>query len=405
MHLPGRERISKTWSGGFMNILFPYMARWKAINWTRYHQILTKLAQQGHRVHIFQPPSQKSDETNFVEIEVSTPENFFLHDVSLNDFIWQMPLPLNKLFKKGYYSVASVPHIRRFIKDYQIDVMLLYNIPQYPLLNVPGCTIIFDFADDYMEMLRHEIGRLDRLPLLKFGNYLLDQMVIRSQTTLAVSSVLMKNLKKQARLLPNGVDLSEFKIGSGDELRAKYPGPVIGFIGSFEYFIDFDLILDTAARMPDLTFLLVGSGREMSYIKSRIERDRLDNVCLTGGVPHHEIGKYIDIMDICLNIFKKTPVSHRACPIKLFEYLAMKKPVISTRLEEVQIIDEGYLWYADSTDELENHIRKILSGDSWTQGFIQKGYQAVQDKYNWDVIAQEFVSIASESKVSPGVFN
>lgn len=379
-----------------MNFLFPYMARWKAINWTRYHQIFTKLAQLGHQVHVFEPPSQKSDETNYQEIEVSIPDNFFLHQTPLNDTIWRTRFPLNKIVKKGYYSLSIVSQIRKFLKKQPIDVMLLYNIPQYPLLNVPGCAIIFDFADDYIEMLRHEIGSLERFQVLRLGNYLLNQMTSRSQMNLAVSNVLLNNLPSGGRLLPNGVDLSEFKSGSGAHLADRFPRPVVGFIGSFEYFIDFDLILDTAARLPQVTFLLVGSGRQTARIEARIQGERLENVKLTGGVPHHQIGQYIDSMDICLNVFKKIPVSHRACPIKLFEYLAMRKPVISTRLEEVEKIDTGYLWYADTAEELTALITKILRGTINTASAVEMGYQEVKQKYNWDVIAQDFVAIAGE---------
>jgi len=379
-----------------MNFLFPYMARWKAINWTRYHQIFTKLAQLGHQVHVFEPPSQKSEETNYQEIEVNIPDNFYLHETPLNDMIWHTQFPLNKIVKKGYYSVSIVSQIRKFLKKHPIDVMLLYNIPQFPLLNVPGCPIIFDFADDYIEMLRHEIGALEKFQVLRLGNYLLNQMTRRSAVNLAVSNVLLNHLPSGGRLLPNGVDLNEFQIGSGQRLTQQFTRPIVGFIGSFEYFIDFDLILDTAARMPRVTFLLVGAGRQTPRIEARIQADRLENVKLTGGVPHHLIGQYIDVMDICLNIFKKIPVSHRACPIKLFEYLAMKKPVISTRLDEVKKIDTGYLWYADSADEMEALITKMLGGEINTKASVELGYQEVQQKYNWDVIARDFVAISEE---------
>jgi glycosyltransferase involved in cell wall biosynthesis len=379
-----------------MNFLFPYMARWKAINWTRYHQILTKLAQLGHQVHVFEPPSQQSDETNYQEIEVNIPDNFYLHETPLNDRIWRTHFPLNKIVKKGYYSISIVSQIRKFLKKHPIDVMLLYNIPQFPLLNVPGCSIIFDFADDYIEMLRHEIGSLEKLQVLRLGNYLLNQMTSRSQMNLAVSNVLLNILPTGGRLLPNGVDLNEFQIGCGTRLTDQFKRPVVGFIGSFEYFIDFELILDTAARLPQVTFLLVGSGRQTPRIEARIQSDRLENVKLTGGVPHHQIGQFIDVMDICLNVFKKIPVSHRACPIKLFEYLAMKKPVISTRLDEVKKIDTGYLWYADTAEEMEALITKMLSGEIKTQANIDLGYREVQQKYNWDVIARDFVAIAEE---------
>ena len=66
-----------------MKILFPYMARWKAINWTRYHSLLTELATNGCEVFILQAPSLKSDETNFQEISTEIPEKIHLKEVEI----------------------------------------------------------------------------------------------------------------------------------------------------------------------------------------------------------------------------------------------------------------------------------------------------------------------------------
>ena len=51
-----------------MKFLFPYMARWKAVNWTRYYQIFTKLAEMGHDVYVLQPPASNINETNLYSI-------------------------------------------------------------------------------------------------------------------------------------------------------------------------------------------------------------------------------------------------------------------------------------------------------------------------------------------------
>ena len=48
-----------------MNILFPYMARWKSINWTRYHNLFSEFAKRGNNIYIIQPPSLKFQEYVF----------------------------------------------------------------------------------------------------------------------------------------------------------------------------------------------------------------------------------------------------------------------------------------------------------------------------------------------------
>jgi glycosyltransferase involved in cell wall biosynthesis len=381
------------------------MARWKAVNWTRYHQIFTLLAELGHEVHVIQSPPQKSIETNFQEIKIDLPENLHLHEVEINSYIWNQQLPLNKLIKKGYYSFKSVKKVKEIIKRYNIDVLFLYNIPQYPLLKFSSCLKIFDFADDYNAMLKHELGKFSNPLIFKIGNRILNEMIKKSDLTFAVSQVLADSIAVNGNkiyVIPNGVNIKESSWGSGQAIREKLRKPIVGFIGAFEYFIDFELILNTAERLTQYTFLLVGTGREYQKVKNSIETKKLKNIILTGGLPHAEVIKHIDAMDICLNVFKKIPISHGACPIKLFEYLSMKKPVISTRLDEVKNIDTGFLFYADTEDELVGEIKKIIFGGDLVAEYIEKGYSITKTQYNWHDIAQKILNIIEETRSNKG---
>lgn len=385
-----------------MNFLFPYMARWKAINWTRYHQIFTRLAEEGHNVYVLQPPSLNMIETNFQEIDIDVPENLHLIDVKLNAFIWKLNFPFNKLIKKGYYSLICARQTEELIRKYQIDVLLVYNIPQYSLMNTRLCMKVFDYCDDYIAMLKYEMGRLAYPFLLKYAQRILNKMIEQSDVTLVVSHVLAESLTKfkntRIEVLPNGVDFRDSEVSNFGKAIPQYKKPIIGFIGSFEYFIDFDLILAAAEQLKDYTILLVGSGRDFEYVRNQVQSRNLTNVILTGAVPHQEVTRYISEMDICLNIFKKIPISHGACPIKLFEYLSMKKPVVSTRLNELNNIDTGFLLYADTKDELICQIEKILGDKKFSTEYIEKGYNITKTQYNWDYLVQRFVCIIKETR-------
>ena len=374
-----------------MRILFPYLARWKAVNWTRYHSLLTRLARMGHEIYVLQPPAMRSTETNFQEIDIETEQNFHIEDARLNTTLWNLNIPLNKLVKKGYYALAILPEVKRIVREKSIDVMLLYNIPHYSLMNIDGCKKVFDFADDYIAMLKTELGATSNPLLLTLGSRMLDNMIRKADLTTCVSNVLAEQIRGEAVVLPNGVDLNKVLLGNGAEIRRGIKTPVVGFIGSFEYFIDFELILKAAAKMPDATFLLVGSGRQWKPVKDSVEALGLKNVILTGGVPHERVFSYIDAMDVCLNIFKKIPISHGACPIKLFEYLGMKKPVISTRLKEVELIDKRCIFYADTVDELTSEVKRILDNKTSAMEHAGRGYRMVVDEYNWDSIADKFM--------------
>jgi glycosyltransferase involved in cell wall biosynthesis len=389
-----------------MNFLFPYMARWTSLNWSRYNQIFIRLATLGHTVHIIQPPGNDSSETGFREISVEMPANLHLHEVEVNDFIWNHTFPLNKIIKKGYYSLKSIGKAREIVRHHAIDVLFVYNLPQYPLLRGMPCLKVFDFADDYIAMLQQELGPLSNPLLLNLGRYFLNKMVKESDLTLVISQVLANSLDEQdrgrIRVLPNGVTLNRYLPGCGAALRGCYPHPIVGFVGSFEYFIDFDVILDAAALLPHCTFLLVGTGREFARVKSQKEYRGLHNVVLVGGVPHDEVHRYIDAMDVCLNIFRKIDIAHGACPIKLFEYLSMKKPVISTRLRETKNIDDGFLFYADTAQELKEMTLFILQNRASIMAYIEKGYEILKERYEWDSIVTTLLNIIERQEPLKG---
>jgi hypothetical protein len=176
---------------------------------------------------------------------------------------------------------------------------------------------------------------------------------------------------------------------------------VVGFLGAFEYFIDFDAILAAAQRLPEVDFVLIGGGREWQRVKDDARQRKLENVSLPGPVPHAEIFQHINRWDICLNVFKKIPVSHRACPIKLFEYMALEKPVISTRLHELVHIDNGeqpIVYYGDHGAEIAERISEIIANPESAKALAARGAQAVRESYTWEGIAEQFVELTGGSQ-------
>jgi glycosyltransferase involved in cell wall biosynthesis len=223
-------------------------------------------------------------------------------------------------------------------------------------------------------------------------------MMKKADMVLSVSYELAKNGPVSMKVLPNGVENSAIDSTSENTpctIKANRQ-PVVGFIGSFEYFIDFKTILGAARLCPEVLFLLVGTGRDFEYVRNMVVNLGLSNVKLTGGVPHDEVFAYIRVMDICMNIFKPLQVSHRACPIKLFEYLSQKKPVISTRLSELAHIDDGWLYYADTASELAATIQEILNGYDAALKKAEKAYNMVRGKYTWEKIAQSFLDYVND---------
>jgi glycosyltransferase involved in cell wall biosynthesis len=389
-----------------MRILFPYLARWHSANWSRYHQLLNALSRLGHEVIVLQPPSLALAETNYAEVPLTHDGGPRVQEVPVPPALWQRRFPLEKLIKKGIYTLACRAPLREIIRQQRIDALLIYNLPQAILLHqaecarpsTTGCLRIFDIADDLAAMLAQEVGP-QLGPLAHPVAALWQERLAASCDVVTVASETLKEKwPGRAVLIPNGVALDEVAAARGDSVRAQFRTPVVGYLGAFEYFVDMDLVLAAAARLPEVTFLLVGGGRDLTRVRQRVAREGLGNVQLTGPVSHAEGLNYVAAMDLCLVPFKHGPVADGASPLKLFEYAALHKPVISTPTAEVRHIAGDFAFFADTIQELTDWIGRLLREPGDFAARVDYGCQLVREKYAWDQIAPRFLDAVEEGR-------
>ena len=380
-------------------ILLPYLGRWNQQSKSRFHQIAERLARNGCVVHVIQAPTLKSEEITFKERNIDFHSNIRLHTIKLNRRIWEN-VKLGKVVKKGYYGLAVIQMVRRLIREFSIDVLWLYNLPHYPLSKIDDCIIVFDYVDDYTAMLKTEAKFLNNIITELIAKAFLRNLLRRSDIVFSVSKVLCDHVteligEKKGFVLPNGVNLHLFSLADSSPSGPRsipQEKAAVGFVGAFEYFIDFDMIFEVARRLSKVQFLLVGGGREYKRLVKLKKSENLNNIHFTGVVANEEVPQCISRMDICLNCFKQTRVSHAACPMKLFEYLALGKPVITSSPEEVKNIDEGFLYYANTAEELVGQIKWILENYQEAIEKASKAKPIITKKYNWDVITRQFAN-------------
>lgn len=341
-----------------MNILFPYLARARAANWSRYQQLLAARARAGDDVTFLEPPPRRSDETNYREMDVALPDRMRTEEVRMFRPLWDLRLPFDKIVKKGAYSLAANRRARQIARTGRPDVLLVYNLSQEPLLSYPA-PVVFDVADDLPAMLAVEGGAVGGA-LAFLARRALARMIRRAALVTTPSRVLLPTLGPGAVFVPNGVDPEEIasarRAADADGARltaAGRPGAnaPIGFLGSFEYFVDFDLVLGLAARLPGRRFLLIGGGRRFREVQGRIHRERLGNVELAGPLPHPKALERLAGCAHSLCPFTRDAVGDGASPLKLFESLALGVAVIATRTREIREEAPGNVCFADDAGE------------------------------------------------------
>jgi glycosyltransferase involved in cell wall biosynthesis len=115
------------------------------------------------------------------------------------------------------------------------------------------------------------------------------------------------------------------------EDAAALPGPVIGFYGLIEDWVDLEVIRHMAAARPDWSFLMIG---EVKTDTSAVRR--LPNVHFPGRRPYQSLPGYCRKFDIAVLPFVVNELTLAANPLKVREYLAAGLPVVATPLPEVQ---------------------------------------------------------------------
>jgi len=379
-----------------MKILFPYLARWRSANRSRYHQLITHLCGLGHQVYVLTAPPMALNDISANDISGSydvLPPGMTISELhapgSLRSF-WRMPVRRSKVLKKGLLSVTSLSQIRRFIDKEKIDVLLLYNLPQVPLVHLAECRTHFDLADDLVEMMQVELGVIAKAGAMAAACAVQTHMISKATTVTVASSVLQEQIGRDVLMLPNGADVEELDRIDDRAWRDRKPGPTVGFVGAFEYWVNFDLVLQAARRLPGVTFLLVGNGRRWKNVTQQIEKLNLTNVILTGAKPYREAMSYVAGMDVCLLPFTNDAVSDGSCPLKLFEYAALRKPIVSTNTCEVNRIGQDWISFADDADDYAAAIESLLADKRAAAHAGEAGRAMVEQLYNWPVLTRQF---------------
>ena len=380
------------------------MSRWRSANRSRYHQLMTHLCRIGHQVLILTaPPMALSDiSSRDIAEERELPSGLVISELfapALLRQFWQMDIPRTKLIKKGLISISSIPQLREVIRREGVDLLFLYNLPQVLLMEVAGCPVHFDLADDLVAMMEGEDRSLFRYGGRTAAQLVQNRMIKRARTVTVASSVLAEQIDRPVLMLPNGADLDELDALKSYSLppTRKMERPVVGFVGALEYWVDLDLLVEVADRCRSCDFLVVGGGRRLEELRALSVRRGLTNITLTGPKAYREAMLEVHQMDICLLPFTHSAVSDGSCPLKLFEYAALEKPVISTRTTEVGRIGEGWICFADRADEFARSIEQILNQPDQSRERVRLGRSLVENRYNWPALTTEFETLIKQS--------
>lgn len=162
---------------------------------------------------------------------------------------------------------------------------------------------------------------------------------------------------------PHGVDAALFAQAQSaatpvpDEALAL-PGPVVGYFGSVHDWIDIELIDWLAGQRPQWSFLLVGHcATDVSALRAR------PNVHLAGARPYSTLPQWAKRFDVAMIPYRLNRQVAHANPLKLREYLATGKPVVSVRNPEIDKF-AGLVHVVEGREAFLAALDRCVAGDT-----------------------------------------
>jgi glycosyltransferase involved in cell wall biosynthesis len=221
-----------------------------------------------------------------------------------------------------------------------------------------------------------------------------DAVVTSSQTLFEKKT----KFAQRGFLVKNGVDFDLFYQNSTIKTSDNQQ-KTIGYLGSIDERLDYDLLEQTITAMPECRFIFVG---RVIDTEGGARLSKLPNVDMKGSQPPKTLPNWVAQFDACLIPFLKNDLTAGIYPLKINEYLACGKPVVTTRFSDLSDF-EGVVEIADTTAEFVHLVKKVISEsrpNNPSNHENSKKRIAFARQNSWESRAENFGEAVMETLVS-----
>lgn len=205
---------------------------------------------------------------------------------------------------------------------------------------------------------------------------------------------------------PDGVDLERYRnlpepAEARRRLNLPFTGFTVGYTGHLYPGRGAELILEIAARLPELFFLLAGGEAEdLDRLKRKVGESDQPNVLLTGFIPNADLPLYQAASDVLLMPYQQRvaassggDISRYLSPMKLFEYLASSRPILSSDLPVLREVlnPENSILLPPEDAEVWTTAIKALKADPERGAALSKRAREDAAGYTWEARAERIL--------------
>ena len=360
--------------------------------WTRKHRFMLKLAKQGNRVLYIE------SQASLISISIIKSDwrrmfRWLKGPRRVNENLWVATLPLVLPFFQMYSIVNRINNwfiamlLKFWLKKLNFKDLILWTYTPFShtfIKNLGDNFAIYECVDEFSDSK----GLINPGVIKQLEKKLLEKvdLVIVTHNNLLQSK---KSLNNNIHFIPNGAEVEHFRRTSLKETAVipemlKISKPIIGFLGAVQYWIDFDLIRFLVLSRPEWSLVLLGPIGRLA----KIEKVRnIPNVHLLGGKNYSTLPSYIKAWDVCINPYIINKTSDNCSPIKLYEYLASGKPIVSVDMPEARKFS-NVIAIGTSYEDFLDKVELIVKGLPESQDRIESRIK-IAEKHSWDCRFQE----------------
>lgn len=352
--------------------------------------------------------------------EINQKTILFLDIVDWNIPLFQRPQHIaNNLAKLGYTYIFFSSNMYDNIEIYEKKAKNLYVVNNLYLKRIIDSVkvelkYIHLYSTD-MKTSNHDIDKF-----IRKGYRLLYEYIDEISEKLYGSAIPKKAIKKHERILidtdisiictarklynesikkrgninielvTNGVEYDHFSNISGVcpiKNIVEKNKPIIGYFGAFASWFDYEMINFLAREKKEYEILLIGWDYDGSIEKSTLKE--FDNITILGPINYKILPQYANYFTVSIIPFLINEITESTSPIKLFEYMALGHPIVTTDMPECRLYSSVLV----SKDRIEfvKNIEKAI-GMSNNKKYLNKLREDAL-KNTWDFKAKEISAL------------
>lgn len=210
--------------------------------------------------------------------------------------------------------------------------------------------------------------------------------------------------KDKMYVVSNYVNLNTFKIENPDKnILEKFSNfNTLTYVGGFDSHRGLESAIKAvpliAKKISNFKLVLVGAGRNFEDLKLLAKKLNVEEfIAFEGWQPHTQLSSYIEASKICLIPHLKTGHTDNTIPHKLFQYMLLKKPILSSNCNPIErIMNEtktGSIYKSDDHVDLADKAIELFNDKDQLIQMGKNGFSAVKEKYNWNETSRNLVKL------------